>query len=92
MAQTIGAAISEWLRANGLDRKVKEHSVAGYWEEVVGEAFARHATVERVENGRLFVSVQSAAWRTELMLRRTEILGRLNERLGADILKEIIVR
>jgi predicted nucleic acid-binding Zn ribbon protein len=92
MAQTIGSAIREWLRANGLEQKVQEHSVPGYWEEVVGEAFARHAKVERVDNGRLFVSVESAAWRTELMLRREEILQRLNERLGAEIVKEIIVR
>ena len=92
MAQTIGAAIKDWLRANGLDIKAQEHSVPGYWEEVVGDAVARHAKVERVEHGRVFVSVQSAVWRTEVMLRRAEILARLNERLGADILKEIIVR
>jgi predicted nucleic acid-binding Zn ribbon protein len=90
--QTIGAAIKEWLKANGFDQKVQEHSVPGYWEEVVGESFARHARVEKVENGRLFVSVESAAWRTEIMLRREEILGRLNERMGAAIVKEIIVR
>lgn len=92
MAQTIGSAIKEWLRANGLDQKVQEHSVPGYWEEIVGEAFARHAKVERVDNGRLFVSVESAAWRTEVMLRREDIRTRLNERLGAEIVKEIIVR
>jgi predicted nucleic acid-binding Zn ribbon protein len=92
MAQTIGAAIKEWLRANGLDQKVQEHSVPGYWQEVVGEAVARHARVEKVENGRIFVSVESAAWRSEVMLRREEILQRLNERLGAEIVKELIVR
>ena len=92
MSQSIGAAIKEWLRANGLDQKVQEHSVPGYWEEIVGEAFARHAKVERVDAGRLFVSVESAAWRTELMLRREDILRRLNERLGAEIVKELIVR
>jgi predicted nucleic acid-binding Zn ribbon protein len=92
MAQTIGSAIKEWLRANGLEQKVQEHSVPGYWEEVVGEAFARHARVEKVDNGRLFVSVESAAWRSEVMLRREEIRAKLNERLGAEIVKEIIVR
>ena len=92
MAQTIGSAIKEWLRANGLEQKVQEHSVPGYWEQVVGEAFARHARVEKVDNGRLFVSVESAAWRSEVMLRREEIRAKLNERLGAEIVKEIIVR
>ena len=92
MAKTVGAAIKEWLRAQGLEDKVQEHSVPGYWPEVVGEAVARHAKVERIENGRLFVSVESASWRTEIMLRREDILARLNERLGAEIIKEIVVR
>ena len=92
MAQTIGAAIKEWLRANGLDQKVQEHSVPGYWPEIVGEAVARHAKVERVDAGRLYVTVESAAWRTEVLLRREDILRRLNERLGAEIVKEIVVR
>lgn len=92
MAQSIGDAIKDWLRANGLDQKVREHSAAGYWPEVVGEAFARHARVEKIDNGRLFVSVESAAWRSEIMLRREEILQRLNERLGAEVVKELIVR
>jgi predicted nucleic acid-binding Zn ribbon protein len=92
MAQSLGSIIKEWLRANNLDVPMKEHSVPGYWPEVVGATLARHATVERLDRGALFVHCESAAWRTEVMLRREEIRARINERLGAEIVREIIVR
>jgi predicted nucleic acid-binding Zn ribbon protein len=92
MANTIGALIQQWLRENNLETKVQESSVPGYWIDIVGEAVARHAHVERIDKGRMFVQVESAVWRNELAMRREEIRQKVNERFGAEIVKEIILR
>lgn len=92
MAQSIGSVIREWLKANGLEEKVQEGSIPAYWEEIVGEAIARNARLERIDKGRIFISVDSATWRAEVTMRREEIRQRINERLGAEVIQEIIVR
>lgn len=84
--------IQQWLRENNLEAKAQESSVPSYWEEIVGESVARHATVERIDRGRMFVRVESAVWRNELLMRRDEIRRKVNERFGAEVILEIILR
>lgn len=92
MAESIGAVIKQWLRDNNLEEKVQESSVPGYWVEIVGETVARYATVERIDKGKMYVRVESAVWRNELAMRRDEIRQKVNERFGAEIVKEVILR
>jgi predicted nucleic acid-binding Zn ribbon protein len=92
MAQSIGAIIQEWLRSQNLEDKIQEKSVPSYWIEIVGETVAKHAEVERVDKGKMYIKVESATWRNEVMLRREEIRTKVNEHFGAEIVKEVIVR
>lgn len=92
MAESLGSLIQQWLRANNLEAKANESAVPAYWVEIVGESVARQTVVERIERGRMFVRVESAVWRNELALRREEIRAKVNERFGAEVVKEIILR
>jgi predicted nucleic acid-binding Zn ribbon protein len=92
MAQSIGAIIQEWLRANNLEEKIQQKSIPGYWVEIVGEALASHSEVERVDKGRMYIRVESATWRNEISMRREEIRRKVNEHFGAEIVQEVIVR
>jgi predicted nucleic acid-binding Zn ribbon protein len=92
MAQSLGAAIREWLRVSNLDVPLKEHSAPAYWQEVVGELLAQHVQIERIDKGTLFLKADSASWRSEVMLRREEIRDKVNERLGAEIVRVVLVR
>ncbi len=92
MAESVGAIIKQWLRENDLEGKFRESAVPGYWTEIVGETVASHSEVERIDKGRMFLRVDNATWRNELMLRREEIRESVNKRFGAEVVKEIIVR
>ena len=59
------------------------------WDEAVGERIAKIATPTRMLRGTLIVSVKSGAWRNELSMRKQEIVGRINELLGGEIVKDI---
>lgn len=92
MADSIGAVIQQWLRENKLEAKLQETSIPQYWLEIVGESVARHARVETIDKGKMYVSVESAVWRKELSLRREEILKKVNEYYGSEIVKELVLR
>lgn len=91
MADSIGSIITQWLRDNNLESRVKESSVPDYWREIVGEAVAAHTEVERVSGGRMVIRAENPTWRVEILGRREEIRKKVNERLGADIISEIFV-
>lgn len=88
----IGELLQKYLRESGLDRKLQEAAVPGYWNEIVGSQVSTFTTIKRFEEGQLFVEVPIAVWRHELMLRREDIRMKINQRSGSDIVKEIIIR
>lgn len=71
---------------------MKQFSILTSWGEIVGEQIARVAHAERIENGILFVKTATAPWRTELTMRRMEILEKVNAAAGSNIVKEIRFR
>jgi predicted nucleic acid-binding Zn ribbon protein len=87
-----GDALTNSLRAFGIERSIKEHDVLQRWEELVGAAIANHATPVRLLHGTLWVRVEDAAWRHELFLRRGELKRTINDALGMTLIEEVILR
>ena len=56
--------------------------VFGRWDEVVGEAVARHAQPVKLDGDRLVVEVDDPAWATQLRFLEATLLARLTEALG----------
>ena len=87
--KTIGDAIEELVAQLGIKKKLHEQDAFVVWDEAVGERIAKIATPTRMLRGTLIISVKSGAWRNELNMRKQEILRRINELLGDEIVKDI---
>ena len=90
--KTIGNAIEELVAQLGIKKKLHEQDAFVVWDEAVGERIAKVATPTRMLRGTLIISVKSGAWRNELNMRKQEILRRINELLGDEIVKDIKFR
>ena len=73
----------------GLEQKLAECRARIVWEEAVGPALAQHARPLRVHRGFLEVAVPSAVWRTQLSFMQRDIVVRINELLGGEVVKEL---
>jgi predicted nucleic acid-binding Zn ribbon protein len=62
------------------------------WERAVGPAIAVSARPTAERDGVLTVICEAAVWAQELDLMAAELLGRLNEELGAEALRELRCR
>jgi predicted nucleic acid-binding Zn ribbon protein len=69
--------------AFGIVRLVKE------WPEVVGETIARRTEVVSLKFHTAVVKVSGAMWIQELNLMRAQILARIKERIGDDIVRDL---
>jgi len=58
------------------------------WEEAAGDA-APHSHPFRFRDSTLIVEVDAPAWLTELSMRKTEILDRLERAVGERVVKDI---
>jgi predicted nucleic acid-binding Zn ribbon protein len=89
--EPLGSLVGDLLRSLGLERRLREQGAVEAWEAVVGEAIAQHARASSIRDGVLFVEVDSSVWMQELALLRERIAERLNDHLGAAIVRRIVL-
>lgn len=89
--QSLGEALARLISDLGFEKKLKEQEVVEQWCRVVGDQIAKHARAVACEGGKLFVEVDSAAWRHELLYMKSQILERVNQTAGIQVVQEIIL-
>ena len=91
-SEQVGGVILQYLREFGLETPLNEHRLLQAWDKVLGPAVSRYTKELRIYNQVLFVTITSAALRNELMMRRTELVSRLNAEAGAQVIAQIVLR
>ncbi|HEY3332045.1 MAG TPA: DUF721 domain-containing protein [Capsulimonadaceae bacterium] len=87
--QRFGDALESTLRENELKEPLRPRTALAIWADVVGPDIAAATTPETVREGVLFVRVRSNVWSNELTFYKSDILTRLNKRLGGTPLRDI---
>ena len=88
--RSLGEAIREWLKEQGLEQKLNEAKLLNSWDEQVGPMISRHTSKVYISRGRLFVKLDSPALKNELSYSREKLVKMLNEAVGADVIEEVI--
>lgn len=88
----LGDAIHAFLREEGIETPLNEYRAEQAWGVVMGELIARYTTDVKVRGGNMYVHVNNAALRQELMMNRSNIVARINQHVGAQVLQQVIVR
>lgn len=87
----IGTIMHQLLGELGIERPVQRYQALLLWPEVVGKQISDVTEPSRIRKGKLFVEVKNAAWRNELVFHKDEIIQKLNQKLGASVVQEIIL-
>tara|TARA_Y100001947_G_scaffold143496_1_gene136601 strand:- start:48 stop:338 length:291 start_codon:yes stop_codon:yes gene_type:complete len=90
--QSIGAVIRKLLKNQKLEGRLKELDVLKLSEELLGKNLMKYINDLSVKNGTLIIKVKSAVVRNELSYQKSEIIKKINEQVGNEILKEIILK
>lgn len=84
-------AITAMLKNLNLQQKVDEGKVIAYWHEIVGKLIAKHTTQIFIKDKKIYLKVDSAALRNELLFLREEILEKVNEGFDSKLIEDIIL-
>ena len=91
-SEHLGNVIQQYLRENGLETPLNEHRLIKAWSEVLGPSISSYPQDLRIYNQVLFATVSSSVVRNELMMRRTDLVKRLNSHVGAQVITQIVLR
>jgi len=88
----LSGLVQENLVGLGLAERLREAEIWRIWPEVVGAALAARAYPVRIINGTLTVAVSSAPWMQELRFMTAMMKEKLNNSLGAEVVREIVLK
>ncbi len=91
-AVSLGEALTEWLRLSGHGARLEDARSESAWREVMGEVVSRKTRFLRVRDGVLTVELDSAPMKEEFLMARSRIRTLLNEHLGREAIREVIIR
>ena len=77
------------LRAQGLETPLLQKRLMDAWPTVMGETIASYTGNLFIRNQTLFVHLTSPALRADLSMQRREIVRRLNEHVGEQVIADI---
>ena len=87
--QSMGEALSLWLDRYRLRRGTDETRVLQAWDELMGPSIVRQTTTKKVQNQILYVQLESAVVRKELLMVKSKIVSSINEHLGREAIKDV---
>ena len=87
----IGDTLARLATERGWSTELSVGGVIGRWRAVVGDQVADHCTPETFEDGLLMVRTDSTAWAANLRLLVPQLLVRLVEEVGPDVVREVKV-
>ena len=90
--QAIGTVIKKLLKNQKLEGRLKELDVLELSKELLGKNLMKYINDLSVKNGTLIIKIKSAVVRNELSYQKSEIKKKLNEQVGNEIIKEIILK
>ena len=90
--QSMNQLLREFLKKVPHQTVLKRGMVLHFWPEVVGERISSVSKNLRFEGSKLILNVENEAWRHEIHTNRYSIAKKLNDKVGSQVVKEIVVR
>lgn len=87
--QPLKEVIDKFLKAYAWDGKMKEMDVIAAWPELMGVAVANRTKEIRIQNKKLYLTIDSSVMREELLLGKQIIIDRLNDYAGQELINDI---
>lgn len=84
--------IDKLIRSYGLESKMQELDVMSEWENIVGKMIARHTKDIQIRNKVLYITLDSAPLKHELLMSKTRIIELVNEKSGKQLVEDVFIK
>ncbi len=84
--------IDKLIRSYGLESKMQELDVMSEWENIVGKMIARHTKDIQIKNKMLYITLDSAPLKHELLMSKTRIIELVNEKSGKVLVEDVFIK
>lgn len=89
---TIGAVLQQIIQVNKLQPGIDQIAVREAWKELMGSGVNTYTRNVILKGSTLYVELGSSVLRDELSHGKSKIVKMINEELGREVVKEVVLR
>ena len=89
---SLGEAIQQFIESNNLQSGIDKVDCKDAWIKLMGSGVNNYTNAVELKGDTLYVSLSSSVLREELGLGKSKIIKMLNEELGKELIKKLVLR
>lgn len=89
---TIGDAIKKFLNKSQLKNGIRALQIEELWEQIMGKTIAKYTEKVQIINHTLIIKTSVGPLKQELMYQKKKIIERVNETMGEQMIREVVIQ
>ena len=89
--QNLSVVLKEYMRAMGIEQKLKQIRITKQWEEIIGRQIANQTEKIFIKDRILFAKIQSSIIKQEILFLKSGIIKKINDLAKEKLIKDIII-
>ena len=88
----VGDILNQIIKTNKLESGLNQVSVIDAWKNLMGNGVNNYTRSVSLRNNILYVELSSSVLREELSYGKDKIIKMINEELGKEVVKDVVLR
>lgn len=89
---SISEVLKAFIQTNKLEAGLERVDAEKVWRSILGNGVNSYTSEVKLKGSTLYVTLSSSVLREELNHGKTKIISMLNEEMGKEVIKELILR
>ena len=89
---SLGEALQAFLKKSRLKNGIMAVQIEDVWEKMMGKTISKYTDKIQIIKGTLFISTNESTLRNTLIYQKEDIIKRVNETLGEQVIHEVVIR
>ncbi|HDZ04025.1 hypothetical protein LCGC14_0132880 [marine sediment metagenome] len=85
-------ALSAFIQKNKLEKGIDKVDARAAWAKLMGNGVNNYTTEIELKFDTLYISLSSSVLREELSLGKSKIVRMINEEIGKEVVKKLVLR
>lgn len=88
---SMAEAMKQFLKQSRLKGYVQALQIEDVWEKLMGKTISKYTEKIQIHGSTLYITTSVAPLKQELLYQKDTIRQRVNEALGENIIKEVVI-
>jgi hypothetical protein len=88
----IGDALKQFVQTSKLKNGIRAAQIEEVWLEIMGTTIAKYTDKIYIFNQKLFIETSVGPLKNELGFQKLQIVARVNEKMGENIITDVVIK